>query len=422
MCYIEGVMDTALEIQAAALRVPATPAYVYSETALRSAASDARKVADAAGCGLLYTLKACGLAGVLRTLAPYLDGFAASSAFEARAADSVRMPSQTIHCYSPAFGADEMLDVTAVADYLSLNSAAQLDLAASNGAYSDLSVGLRVNPGVSLVSESRYDPCRPYSKLGASLDDLNALPPGEIEGVHVHNNCESDDLTGIETTFDAIAPALRQLPDLRWVNLGGGYYFDRDTDAAPLARVANRVKTEFGAETFVEPGTSLVQRAGMLVTEVLDVFERDGADVAILDASTSHMPEVFEYGFAPRVYHESGAYAKTGDRSDGCAAILAGRSCLAGDVFGEYVLAERPRAGDRVAILDAGSYSHARASAFNGIPIPSAYLMRDDGGFKLMSEYGYGEFAARNGAKSLHYPNPTLRFNAKARRREGAKQ
>ena len=421
MCYIEGMMDTALEIQAAALRVPATPAYVYSETALRSAASDARKVADAAGCGLLYTLKACGLGGVLRTLAPYLDGFSASSAFEALVADSVRMPGQTIHCYSPAFGADEMLDVTAVADYLSLNSAAQLDLAASNGAYSDLSVGLRVNPGVSLVSESRYDPCRPHSKLGVSPDELCRLAI-LIDGVHIHNNCESDDLTGIETTFDAIAPALRRLTGLGWVNLGGGYYFDRDTDAAPLARVANRVKTEFGAETFVEPGTSLVQRAGMLITEVLDVFERDGADVAILDASTSHMPEVFEYGFAPRVYHELDANAAIGNRSDGCAAILAGRSCLAGDVFGEYILAERPRAGDRVAILDAGSYSHARASAFNGIPIPSAYLMRDDGAFELMSEYGYGEFAARNGVGALHYPNPTLRFNAKVRRREDAKR
>ena len=412
------MMDTALAIRAAALRVPATPAYVYSETALRRAASDARKVADEADCGLLYTLKACGLAGVLRTLAPYLDGFSASSEFEARAADSVRTPGQSIHCYSPAFGADEMLGVAAVADYLSLNSAAQLDLAASIGAYSDLSVGLRVNPGVSLVDESRYDPCRPYSKLGASLDELGGLTPGAIEGVHVHNNCESDDLTGIETTFDAIAPALRKLDDLLWVNLGGGYYFGHDTDAAPLARVANRVKSEFGAETFVEPGTSLVQGAGMLATQVIDVFQRDGADVAILDASTSHMPEVFEYGFSPRLHQESGADAATGNHPT----ILAGRSCLAGDVFGEYTLDYSLRAGDRVAILDAGSYSHARASAFNGIPIPSAYLMRDDGAFELMSEYGYGEFAARNGTKSLHYPNPTLRFNAKAQRSKGAKQ
>ena len=398
------MMDAALAIQAAALDAPRTPAYVYSENALRAAASDARKVADAAGCKLLYTLKACGLWGVARTLAPYLDGFAASSAFEARVADSARLPGQTIHCYSPAFGAEEMEEVASLADYLSLNSVAQLALAESFVGCGVPSIGLRVNPGVSLVDESRYDPCRPYSKLGVSPDELCRLAGWRgsgRHGAHIHNNCESDDLTGIETTFDAIAPALRKMDDLRWVNLGGGYYFGQDTDAGPLVRVTNRIKTEFGAETFVEPGTSLVQGAGMLVTEVLDVIESDGKDVAILDASTSHMPEVFEYGFTPSVYVGTWADSETGNRTDGRVAILAGRSCLAGDVFGEYRLADRPRPGDRVAILDAGSYSHARAAAFNGIPIPSAYLMRDDGAFELMSEYGYDEFAARNGVKSL---------------------
>ena len=398
----------ALAIRAAALRAPATPAYVYSETALRAAALDARKAVDAAGCGLLYTLKACGLWRVMRTLAPYLDGFAASSAFEARAAESVRLPGQTIHCYSPAFGAEEMEEVAFLADYLSLNSVAQLAMATAIGG--GASLGLRINPGVSLVAERRYDPCRPHSKLGASLDDLAGLAqgaPSGVEGIHIHNNCESDDLTELADTFDVIAPALRMLRGssiwggLRWANLGGGYYFGPGTDAEPLARVAGSMRTEFGAETFVEPGTSLVQGAGMLVTEVLDVIESDGKDVAILDASTSHMPEVFEYGFTPSVYIGTWADSETGNRTDGRVAILAGRSCLAGDVFGEYRLADRPRPGDRVAILDAGSYSHARAAAFNGIPIPSAYLMRADGTFELMSEYGYDEFAARNGVKSL---------------------
>lgn len=395
----------ALAVQAAALCAPVTPAYVYSETMLRAAASDARKVADAAGCGLLYTLKACGLWGVMKTLAPYLDGFAASSAFEARAAESVRLPEQTIHCYSPAFGAEEMEEVASLADYLSLNSVAQLAMAAAID--SGASLGLRVNPGVSLVAERRYDPCRPHSKLGAPLYDLAGLErgaPSGIDGIHIHNNCESDDLAELADTFDAIWPALGRLDglsELGWVNLGGGYYFGQDTDPEPLAGVASRIKSEFGAATFVEPGTSLVQNAGMLVTETLDVFESDGKDVAVLDASTSHAPEVFEYGFTPRIYPEGWEDSETGDHRDGYVTVLAGRSCLAGDVFGEYYLSGRLRPGDRVAILDSGSYSHARAAAFNGIPIPSAYLMRADGIFELMSEYDYGEFAARNGVKSL---------------------
>ena len=47
--------------------------------------------------------------------------------------------------------------------------------------------------------------------------------------------------------------------------------------------------------------------------------------------------------------------------------------------------------------MDSGSYSHSRAVPFNGIPIPSVYILREDGNFDLVSSYGYDDFAIRNG-------------------------
>ena len=396
-----GIDELIFPLAQAALGVPETPAYVYSESVLRRTAADAGSIASYAGCKLLYTLKPCGLVGVLETLAPHVHGFAASSAFEARLAREVALEGQTLHCYSPAFSAVDMDEVLSMADYLSVNSVNQLELATSLS-LGDASIGLRVNPEMGFASDSRYDPCRPHSKLGVPKSDFHRLlgtshVRSRIEGVHVHNNCESEDLTQLAATVESIEDILRTLDRPAWVNLGGGYYLSPEIDAEPLAQAARKLRSEFGVTVFIEPGTALVQHAGMLVSEVLDVFESGGKRVAVLDTSTSHMPEVFEYGFAPPALSScSGSVSGPFEGGDS-AMILAGRSCLAGDVFGEYGFSETLRVGDRVAIMDAGSYSHSRATPFNGIPIPSSYLLREDGRFEQMAAYEYRDFAERNG-------------------------
>ena len=381
----------------AALCVPETPAYVYSEAVLRSTASHASSVASNAGCKLLYTLKPCGLARVLDILSPYVDGFGTSSIFEARLAGGVASTQQSIHCYSPAFSHGELADVLATSDYVSLNSFSQLELAASLG-NGTASIGLRVNPEMGFAADERYDPCRPHSKLGIPLSDFSRLFDTSmhaqiVEGIHIHNNCESEDLGQLEATVEILEGPLSKLEHISWVNLGGGYYLSPEVDVRPLERATKLLSERFGVTVFIEPGTGLVQQAGMLITEVLDVFESDGKSVAVIDTTTSHMPEVFEYEFAPSV---------TGPADDGkVATILAGRSCLAGDVFGEYSFREPVQVGERIAIMDAGSYSQSRAAPFNGIPTPSSYILRDDGSFELAASYEYRDFALRNGMAAV---------------------
>ena len=388
-------MDDMLQRESrAALGVPRTPAYVYSERLLRVGARQAVDVASGAGCGLLYTLKACGIAPVLETLAPFLGGFAASSVFEARLASDVMRFGQSLHCYSPAYSRGDMAETLAMADYVSLNSLGQLEMASGlndGGA----SIGLRINPEMSFVPDARYDPSRAGSKLGAPLSALTerGVSLDGIEGAHVHNNCESDDLSQLERTADALGGVLGRMDGLRWVNLGGGYYLDSESDAAPLERTVARLRSEFGVSVFVEPGTALVQGAGFLVSEVLDVWDGGGRDVAVLDTSTSHIPEVFEYEYAPET-----AGAAEGD---GYPTLLAGRSCLAGDLLGEHEFGERLRVGDRLALLNAGAYSHSRAAPFNGIPTPFVYMLGEDGTFRLAAGCDYRDFAARNGAAAV---------------------
>ncbi len=385
-----------------ALGAPVAPAYVYSERGLRAAANAAANVAQAAGCRLLYTLKACAVLPVLRTLGERVDGFACSSIYEARLARLAARAGQTAHIHSPALSDSEMADALGDADFISLNSFSQLAKAlriADGGAAESASLGIRVNPEMRFADDERYDPCRPHSKLGVPLSDFAARArrfgdaARRLEGAHVHSNCESDDLGELARTAEALSSALDALPNLRWVNLGGGYYFG-DADAEPLASAVARLKSERGADVFLEPGTALVQSAGFLVAETLDVFDSGGVDVAVLDASTSHMPEVFEYGFAPRIVRQD----DDGDRATPRDVIFAGKTCLAGDMFGRYQTRRPIRAGERVAIMDAGSYAHSRAAPFNGVPVPSVFILREDGAFEMVAEYGFGDFARRNGA------------------------
>lgn len=384
-----------IQIQAnQALSVPTTPAYVYSETVLRALARQAALIAERAGCELLYTLKACALVPILETLADHVQGFAASSVFEARIADSVRRSDQSLHCYSPAYSEADMESTLALADYVSLNSLNQLALATSLDTGS-ASLGLRINPELSFVPDPRYDPSRPGSKLGVPLSDFaNVLRmPEAIEGAHIHNNCESDDLAQLAQSVEILTGTLNRIDNLRWVNLGGGYYLGPETDASPLEQVVVRLRSDFGVKVFIEPGTALAQQAGFLVTEALDLFSNDGTDIVVLDTSTSHMPEVFEYQYTPAVSRP--------EADEGNPTRLAGRTCLAGDIFGEYEFDEPVRIGERIAIMDAGAYSHSRAVPFNGIPIPSVYMFREDGTFDPVSNYRYDDFASRNGALTI---------------------
>ncbi len=391
-------LDQQVESQAwAALDVPTTPAYVYSTAVLRENANHASVIASQAGCNLLYTLKPSVLVPVLEALAPCVEGFAASAAFEARIAASVATRGQSIHCYSPAYSGAEMAEVLSLADYVTLNSYAQVAsaLQMNDGR---ASLGLRVNPEVSFASDVRIDPCRPGSKLGVQVSALSSASPlpaaaCAVDGIHVHNNCESDDLGQLAETVFSLNDVLMRLEWLTWINLGGGYYLGSETDAGPLVEAVNWLSSEFGLKVFVEPGTTLVQNAGFLVTEVLDVFRHDGVDIAVLDTSTSHLPEVFEYGYRPAVVGP-----QAGSRHP---VTLAGRSCLAGDVVGEYRFGAPVSTGERLAILDSGAYTHSRAAPFNGIPVPDAYMMDDESRFQLVSRYEYREFLDRNGAMTV---------------------
>ena len=364
----------------AALAVPQTPSMVCHVDDLRRTASRIRSAAQNAGCALLYSVKANTLPGVLTTLAPFIDGCGVSSLSEARAARAALGDEGRLHLCAVAVPPRDVEELADICDYVTFNSLSQLEKwgPAFTGR---ASIGLRVNPGRSYVDDRRYDPCRRHTKLGVSLDDLAASADrtaSMIDGLHVHSNCDSTDLSELLETVRIMDSRIGQvLSQVEWVNLGGGYLYNEGANVGPLSEAASLIRDRYRAEVVIEPGAAFVRDSGYGVASVLDLFNSDGKEVAVLDTTVNHMPEVFEYQFRPDVvgHHDEGAYEY----------ILAGMSCLAGDVFGEYRFDEPLSIGSRIVFSNAGAYTIVKANTFNGIPLPTVYELRDDGSFVEMA-------------------------------------
>ncbi|MCY4529404.1 MAG: hypothetical protein OXD46_10300 [Chloroflexi bacterium] len=362
-----------------AFAVPRTPSFVFAAAAMRRTASGIRTASRSAGCTLLYSVKANAVPGVLTALAPFIDGFGVSSLVEAKKARNALGDSGLLHLCTVAVPPKDASELANICDYATFNSLAQLQRWGPLFA-ERTSIGLRVNPGHSFLDDHRYDPCRPHTKLGISLDDLAAsadrIAP-LVDGLHVHSNCDSTNLGELLETVRLLDSRIGHLlSQVKWVNLGGGYLFDEGTDLDPLKKAAGLIRDRHGAEVIIEPGAAFVRDSGYIVASVLDLFDSDGKAVAVLDTTVNHMPEVFEYQYCPDVlgHSDSGAYEY----------VLAGMSCLAGDVFGDYRFDDPLQVGSRVVFTNAGAYTLVKANTFNGIALPSVYELSDEGRFVEM--------------------------------------
>ncbi len=365
-----------------------TPAYVYDEAMIREQLQSARRALGPSGGRILLAMKAFSFVPGLRSAVPWLDGLHASSAFEARLARRV-FPAGIVHTTSPGMRPVDVPEVANYSDRLSFNSLTQWERF-RNDVTGRTSPGIRVNPGLSFVEDERYDPSSRHSKLGVPIDDLSAMltrSPGALQGIEgllVHNNCESTDfrqlLRVVELLVDRLGP---WLGTLKWVNLGGGYLFSEAMDVAPLRAAVDLLTGRYDLEVLFEPGTAIVYRAGSIISTVVDLFESGGEQVAVLDTSVAHAPEVLEFQFVPDV--DGGG--------PGCHPyILAGASCLASDTFGRHCLAEQLEVGSRVTITEVGAYSLVKASWFNGIALPTVYSRAPDGTLTRHKRFTFEDF------------------------------
>ncbi len=364
--------------------VAATPAFVIDETDVRRRLRALAQLRRESGCKLLYSMKALPLQSILELAAEFCDGVSVSSLFEARLAREIIGQRGSLHLTTPGLRREEFDEISGLCSHISFNSIAQRRTMAGLGR--QYSPGLRLNPQLSFVSDQRFDPCRSHSKLGVAIDNPALADEIEsVEGLHFHTVFSRLDVAPILKTVELIRqPLLDRANNLKWLNLGGGYLFSEiEQDQRRLfVELVQNLQRDYAIDVYIEPGNDVVKRAGYLLGTVIDRFDSGGKAVAVLDTTVNHNPEVFEYQYRPEV-----ADLRPGD----VPVILAGSTCLAGDLFGEYGFAAAPEIGDRIAFTNCGAYSLIKAHRFNGYNLPDIYRW-DGQGFSKLKHYEYQDF------------------------------
>lgn len=388
------IHDTGFVLSRKWWEVEESPAFVIDLAEIGRALRPVIEIAQNRGCHVLFPLKASSVSFLLRYLGQRIDGFSASSLFEAILARDILGKKGTVHLTTPGIRSDEIDQLSLLCDYISFNSIIQWERFGSCVSRNAL-CGLRINPQIRFVGDERYDPCRRHSKLGVPIEQLSSLSENMIRlrrlsGFLFHTNCDSSDFAELRTTFKHIERhAKRLISKIDWVNLGGGYLFEGAMNVDAFCETVTHLRCKYDLDVFIEPGAAIVRNAGYLVASVLDLFESSGKTVAVLDTTVNHWPEVFEYQFEPDVlgHVEGGQYGY----------ILAGCSCLAGDVFGEYAFDQPLEVGSKVVFANAGAYSLVKAHMFNGINLPTIYTLTETGELVMRREFTYNDFASRCG-------------------------
>lgn len=377
-----------------------TPCYVVDEDRLEENLKILAGVMEETGCRILLAQKAFSAYGLYPLIGKYLNGTTASGLFEARLGrqemalhPELRERNLETHVFSAAYREDEFQEIAGLCDHVVFNSFAQLEKFRDTAQQMGAGIGLRINPECSTQEgHAIYDPCSPGSRLGITADQFSEEKLSGVEGLHFHTLCEQD-ADDLERTLDAVEEKFGRylsLPQMKWLNFGGGHHITRKDYQIPLLiRCIRRIKERYGLQVYLEPGEAVALNAGYLLTRVLDVVENGGVSIAILDTSAAcHMPDVLEMPYRPPL-KDSGM---PGEKA--YTFRLAGPTCLAGDVIGDYSFDEPLKVGQELVFQDMAIYSMVKNNTFNGMPLPAIAFMRQ-GQCRIWKQFGYENFKCR---------------------------
>jgi len=366
-----------------------TPVFIVDEDLIRKNCETLASVKERTDCKILLALKGFAMWPLFPMIREYLDGVCASSPWEARLGREAF--GKEVHAFAAAYSEADFAELLTLCDEIDFNSFNQLERFPIAGGSPAPKFGLRINPECSTqpAEHAIYDPCAPKSRLGIRRADFEGRDLTGISGLHFHTLCEqnSDDL---ETTLKAVEEQFGDiLPQMEWVNFGGGHHITRDDyDIDLLCKLINDFKAKYDVQVILEPGEAVALNAGVLVSTVLDIIDNDGP-IAILDCScTCHMPDVIEMPYRPEI---EGAGLPD---EKGYTYKLGGLSCLAGDVIGDYSFDEPLKPGDQLIFQDMAHYSMVKTTFFNGIQHPDIAIRRN-GQVEVVRSFSYSDYKNR---------------------------
>lgn len=359
-----------------------TPYYRIDEQQLLVNMQRIARLRELSGAKALLALKCFSTWSVFPLMRQYMDGSTSSSLHEVKLGYQ-KFGGET-HAYSVAFAAHEIDEVLANSDKIIFNSLGQLERFGAVAQAADKPVGLRVNPGKSNSPYLLADPARPHSRLGEADPEKIAAVIDQLSGFMFHNNCENRSYESFDAMLNHIEARFGHLlQQVQWISLGGGIHFC--DPGYPLESLAERLRlfaAKYQVQVYLEPGEASITGSATLEVSVLDI-NTNSKQLAIVDSSTeAHMLDLLIYDLPARIEPNTGEHSY----------LVCGKTCLAGDIFGEFRFQQALQVGDRISIQDAAGYTMVKKNWFNGVGMPSIVVARLDGREELVQSFGFDDY------------------------------
>ena len=358
-----------------------TPLVVYCEETIRAQARTYREAAPDAT--VAYGTKAFPNVALLRLLAAEGIGADVSTLGELAFAREAGIPGDRMLFHGNNKSDEELRAAAEAGATVVLDASDEPARAAAAGVKR---VMVRLTPGVEAVTHQSIQTAHEASKFGLGPDAaLTAIREARdlrlaVVGVHFHLGSQ---LAQVDESVLAVERLLafceRAWAELEWapqvIDIGGGLGI-RYTREERIPAIADFVapmlaRLPGGLQVVLEPGRSLVGRAGVTLYRVGVVKESGGVSYVAIDGGMSDNPRPQLYG----ARFEALLANRAEEPATGTFRV-AGKHCESGDVLIDAVELPRPRRGDLLAVPATGAYTLAMSSTYNGVPRPAAVLVQ----------------------------------------------
>jgi len=373
-------------------RVP-SPCYVIDELAIEENCQILDKVQKRTGCKILLALKGFSVFSLFPLIRKYLHGTCASGLFEARLGKEKF--GKEVHVFAPAYDDREFAQLLKISDHIVFNSLSQWERLRPLVGKSrrKISCGIRINPEYSEITTGLWNPCARYSRFGVKASDFHNIPEG-IEGLHFHALCGQNSDT-LERVLAVIEKKFgKYLSQAKWVNFGGGHHITRpDYDIDRLCRIITDFRGKYGVDVYMEPGEAIGLNSGILLARVLDIV-RNEVEIAILDVSAwAHIPDILTAPLTAPYKPDIIGGGKPSQLKN--TYRLASRSCMSGDILGDYSFPQPLHRGSNIMFSDMVTYAVVSNNVFNGMPLPSIAILTKSNKIRIVRQFGYEDYEAR---------------------------
>lgn len=372
-----------------------TPLYVYSAEQIRYRFSLFSEAFASRPSTICFAVKSNSALAILRLLADLGAGFDIVSGGEL---ERVRRASKTALKRVVFSGAGKQvweIDAALKSGILLFNVESEAELAVLAARAEALGVcarfALRVNPDVFADTHPYISTGLREHKFGIDIGFARTLYRQaakskwlEPAGVSVHIGSQIRSVEPFAAAMERVVALVRELRtdghDIRYIDAGGGLgvdygdsvldpKFDPARKVREYASAIGKAVAGVEAHLLLEPGRFVVAQAGALLTRVVTVKQNGAKTFVITDAAMNDLIRPALY----QAHHEIVPVMKT-SRAEAVVDIV-GPVCESGDFFARDRAMPKLKAGDLVALLDAGAYGMAQSSNYNTRPRPAEVLV-----------------------------------------------